>query len=99
MTANTTFYDTANNLLDIFTGINTNVPSFPYFILGALAIVIYLTNINEDIKRLMVVEGFYLSIFTGLFIALGWLPISILYLTIFIFCAGVFTTLFIKKDY
>lgn len=96
---NTTFFNTTNNILDIYTGINSNISGFPYLILGALAIILFLGNLNESAKKIMIIEGYIMAVVSAIFIGLQWLDISVIYIPLFCLSVGIFATIFIKKDY
>jgi hypothetical protein len=89
---NITFFDTSNNLLDLFNGVARQLPAFPFFILGALAIIIFLANMNEDYKKVLMLEGYILSVVSGFFVILGWADISIIAIGAIAFVVGIFTT-------
>lgn len=95
---NITFFDTSNTLLDLFNGVRTNAPALPYFILGAAGLIIFLTNINEDMKKVFTLEGFILAIISALFVALKWVDVSIINFGVIMFVLGLFATFFMKKD-
>lgn len=99
MVYNTSFLDTSNGVTDIFTGINQNVPSFPLWILGASAIIIFIVFHTEDIRKLLILEGFSISLIAGLFVAMAWIPFLYIMPPILVLFAGVFLTFFAKKDY
>ena len=96
---NITFFDSSNTLLDLFNGVAAQLPAFPFFILGAIGIIIFLSNTGEDYKKVLILEGFILSIAGAFFIIIGWADISIISIGVILFIAGIFATLFIKKDY
>ena len=96
---NITFFDTANTIIDVFNGVIGQLPAFPFVVLGAVALVLFLTNINEDTKKVLMLEGWVISILSGLFVALGWLDINIMAIGGVAFVIGIFATLFMKKDY
>lgn len=95
---NITFFDTSNTLLDLINGVRTNAPALPYFILGAAGLIIFLTNINEDMKKVFTLEGFILAIISALFVALKWVDVSIINFGVIMFVLGLFATFFMKKD-
>lgn len=86
---NATFYDTANNIIDVFKGINTNASGFPLFILGGLAIILFIGLQRYAVKHILIAEGVILTIISSLFIALGWLDFNYIMLPILSLVGGI----------
>lgn len=86
---NVTFFDTANNIVDIFTGINQNSEMFPLFILAAVFILLFIALQRYPVKQILVYDSLVTTILTALFVVLGWvdfvyvmLPVVILFASI-----------------
>ena len=93
MASNITFMDDADTLLDLFTGINSNLPSFSLIILGALSIVIFMIFQNYPVKQILLFEGFLLTIVGILMVTMGWLAMPYIWIPIILLAFAIFFNL------
>jgi len=84
MAQNITFFDTANNIVDVFTGIIQNSQAFPLMILGLVFILLFVALQKYPVKHILVYNGLVTSILAALFIIIEWIDFSFLMLPVLI---------------
>jgi len=84
MAQNITFFDTANNIVDLFTGINQNSSAFPLMILGLVFILLYVALQRYPVKQILVYNGLITTILASLFIIIGWIDFIYIMLPVLI---------------
>jgi 4-hydroxybenzoate polyprenyltransferase len=93
MSSNITFMDSSNTLLDIFAGVNAQIPSFSLIILGALSIIIFMMFQNYEIKKILLFEGFILTIVGLLMVTMGWLAMMYIMIPVILLIFAIFFNL------
>jgi hypothetical protein len=91
MASNTTFMDSANTILDIFNGVSSNLgDALGLLLMGILAIIIFMVFQNNDIKHLLLFEGFMLSVVGLLMVIMGWLSMTYLMIPVLLLAGAIF---------